>query len=99
MAYYYPLENITDPVGFLLYTNKLTGYMMGPAIVGAFFIIMLISMKRYETEKAFAASSFLSAILCFLFFLMGLTSVHHVMLAGIAVIVSVFALRFSSGGV
>lgn len=99
MAYYYPLENITDPLGFLLYTNKLTNYMMGPAIIGAFFVIMFVSMKRYESEKAFAASSFLSAILCFLFFLIGLTSVEHVMLAGIAVIVSVFALRFSSGGV
>jgi hypothetical protein len=73
--------------------------MMGPAIIGAFFIVMLVSMKRYESEKAFAAASFLSAILCFLFFLVGLTGVHHVMLTGIAVIVSVFALHFKTGGV
>jgi len=96
---YYPLVNITDPLVFLTYTNTLTGGMMGPAIVGAFFIVMLISMKRYEAEKAFAAASFLSAMLCFLFFLINLTAVHHLMLASIAVIISVFALNHKSGGV
>lgn len=97
MAYYYPLENISNPLQFLLYVNKLVNYMFGPAIVGAFFVIMFLSMKRYESEKAFASASFLSAILCYLFFLIGLTSVEHVMITGIAVIVSVFALRFGQG--
>jgi hypothetical protein len=96
---YYAFENITNPVQFMLYSNKVTGYNMGAAIVAAFFVIMFISMKRFETEKAFAASAFLTTLLCFLFFLIGLTSVNHLFLCSIAVLASIFLLNKSQGAV
>jgi len=96
---YYPLQNITNPIEFLQWTNQLTGYYFGPMVVLGFFFVTFISLKKYESEKAFATASFLSAILCFLLFLINLTSVHHLMITSIMVLVSLFALKKSEGTV
>jgi len=94
---YYAIPNVTDPIGYLQYVNQITGYYFGPAVVAAFFVMMFISMKMFSTEKAFAAASFLSAVFCFLMYLIGLTTISHVFVASLAVMVSVLAIRFASG--
>jgi hypothetical protein len=96
---YYPAVNVTDFVGLLKWSNSLTGYFFGPLAVLALFAVLFLATKRYGTEQAFAASAFVSAIVCFLLFLIDLTTVAHVITAGIAVMVSVFALKFSEGGI
>jgi hypothetical protein len=95
---YYNLTTITTPVDLLLYINSITHYLFGPLVVLGFFVITLVSMKNFETEKSFAASTFLTALLCFFFFIIGLTSMQHVMLASIAFISSLFFLKYGEGG-
>jgi hypothetical protein len=99
MALYYPIYNATNFVGLLQWTNSLTSYYFGPLVVLALFATLFLAMKRYGTEQAFASSAFISAIACFLLFLIDLTTVQHVVLCGVAVLVSVFALKFSEGGI
>lgn len=94
---YYNLTTIGSPIDFLIYANNLTGYLFGPFIVIGFFVVTLVSMKNFETEKAFAVSSFLSSVLCFLLLLIGLTSIQHVMLTSIAFICSLFFLQHGEG--
>lgn len=96
---YYPLPNttVTGLVGLLKYANLVTGDYFGPAVVLAFFVVMFLAMKSFEAEKAFAASSFLSTLLCFFFYLAGLTTISHVFLSAIAVMVSMLALKMAEG--
>lgn len=91
----YDLPTFTGIIGFMQWVNTITGYLFGPLVVLAFFIVMVISMKNFETEKAYAASSLSTAVLCFFFLLINLTSVHHVMIAAINFIVSVVILYTS----
>lgn len=97
MLYELP-ATLSDPVVWLQWTNQITGYWFGPGIVLAFFLIMFIAFKSFTTDRAFAASSLLATILCFLFFLLGLTSVPHLFLASVSTMFSLFLLRGARGG-
>lgn len=98
MAMYYAVwTNITNPVIFLQYVNFLTNGYFGVAIVGGFFAIMFLALKQYNAEKAFASSSFSSAILSFLFYVMGMCDVQYVMIFTALAICSVFVLRNTQG--
>ena len=94
---YYELGNITSFSGLLTSVNVMTDFYFGPVIVAAFFLVMFISMKNYEAPKAFAASSFLTTILCFMFWLLGLTSINHLMITSISTMVSLFILEKGEG--
>ena len=96
---YYELGNITSFPGLLEEVNVLTGFYFGPLVVASFFLVMFLSMKNYEAEKAFAAASFLTTILCFLFFLINLTTVSHLMVTSIMTLVSLFILNRDGGTV
>ena len=96
-TYYYAFQNVTNPVEFLQYINFLTGHYFGPAMVAVLFCILFISMKRYESEKAFAAAIFPTTLVCFLLMLIDLTSMHHVLLTSIGAVVAVIILRTSKG--
>jgi heme A synthase len=87
-----------DPVAWLQWINLITGYWFGPGVIMAFFVIMFLAFKRYSTETAFATSSVISAVLCFLFMLLGLCSVPHLVLASLAALSSLFFLKSSRGG-
>lgn len=96
---YYPLPNttVTGLVGLLQYSNIVTNYYFGPGVVLAFFVVMFLAMKSFEAEKAFAGSSFLTFVFCFLFYLVDLTTVSHVFLTALAVMLSIIGLKMSEG--
>tara|TARA_R100001530_G_scaffold125792_1_gene94405 strand:- start:155 stop:445 length:291 start_codon:yes stop_codon:yes gene_type:complete len=65
----FPEPNITRPYELLTYVNNdLTGGMFGTIILAGIFIVSLLSMlsKQGDLPKAFAASSFLTLMLCIL---------------------------------
>ena len=96
---YYTTPTVTSFLSILQWANQLTGYLFGPLTILALFAVIFLALKRYGTEQAFAASSFVSAVVCFLLFLLDLTTVQHVVLTGIAVMLSIFVLKFSEGGI
>lgn len=98
MTLYYPLwTNVTNPVIFIQWVNSMVGGWFGTAVVGGFFCILFLSMKNYDAEKAFASAAFSSAVLSFLFYLLGIVDVQIVMIFTVLAIASVFVLRNSAG--
>ena len=94
----YPINGtMTGPVSFIQYINQLTGFYFGPMIVLVFFLIVMFSLKGYETEKAFASASFSANLLAFLFFLINLVELNVVMMTTIMTIVSIFFLKKGQG--
>lgn len=89
----YEIPVITGVVSFLQWVNTITYGWFGASIVIGFFLVMFLSLKGYRSEKGFAASIYLSTILCFLLFLIELTAVNHLFLCGIGTIFSIFVLR------
>lgn len=98
---YYDLVNISNPLDWFLWINTLSGGNLGIGIVGAFWVVLFISMKNYETEKAFATASFMTTILCFLMWLgfQGqLVTIPHLFLTSILTLASLFILKKAEGG-
>lgn len=96
MLYELP-TSMTDPVAWLQWINQITGYWFGPGVLIGFFLVMFLSFKRYDTEKAFATSSILTAVLSFFFMLLGIAGITHVFLASLGAMSSLFFLRTSRG--
>lgn len=94
---YFELPVINGLLDFLKYINVITDGYFGPSIVAGFFALMFLSMKNYESEKAFASSIFLATVLCFFLWLVGLTMIHHLMLTSIGTLVSIFGLKRGFG--
>lgn len=96
---YYEMPAITSPIDLLTWANTVTNHYFGPCVCLALFAVIFLALKRYDTEKAFASASFITAIVCFLMYIINLTTIHQVVVAGIAVLVSVFALHYGEGGI
>lgn len=94
---YYEIPVITGIVSWLQWLNTLTSGWFGPGVIIGFFLVFFLGMKGYQSEKGFAASIYLSTILCFLFFLIDLTAVSHLFLCAIGTIFSTFILRGEKG--
>lgn len=86
-------------VSLLQWANTLTGNIFGPAVVGGFFFVMFISMKRFQTEKAFLASSFLTAMVAFFMFILQLVQIEIVMICTIGTLAALFMSSKGEGGV
>ena len=97
MTFLYEIPNMTSIMDLFHFANTVTSYYFGAGIVLGFFLVMLLAMKGYETEKAYATSALSSAVLCFLLMLppLSMTSMSHLMIAGINAIVSL-AVLYSS---
>lgn len=70
----YPNPNITSFVKFFEYGNTVTSNGFTTGIIGMFWMVMFISLKRFDTPSAFTASSFLTSLIAILFRVSGLLS-------------------------
>ncbi len=67
----YPNGSIDSIIDLMLYNNLVTDGMYGFVTLIGFFFIALLSLKTFETGKALVGASFLTGILGFFFFVMG----------------------------
>lgn len=98
---YYALANITNPMDWFVWINTLSGGFFGVGILGAFWVIIFISLKSYETEKSFATASFLTNVLCFLLWLAfrgEIVTIPHLFLTSILTLMSLFLVKKAEGG-
>ena len=100
---YYNITNVNGPVGWLQMVNGFTNNLFGPAIVGAFFIVMLIAMSksnqgRNEPEKTLAVSLGLSTFLSFFLLAIGMVGLHIVMITAVGFLFSIFIVKKAQGG-
>ena len=89
-------SNLTNVVGIFQYANVnyLEG-LFGLGILVAIFFISFLSLKRYETEKAFAASMFLVTIGSILLFILDLIVAEAILGSVLLLGISVVLLRRS----
>ena len=89
MAFIYP-NNISKMADIAIWTNSVTNNMFWPLILFALFCILFFSFMGYGATRAFAGSSFITAILAILMAVMGLVSTYVlvgcIILAGIGLI-------------
>jgi len=87
--YSYP-SNITKLVDLAVWTNSVTTGFFWPLILFGLFIILFMSFKQYPTERAFAASSFITMLIAIMLGIIGLVSAYiyvgTIILAAIALI-------------
>lgn len=88
----YNIPVISSVVGLLQWVNEITGYLFGPGVVLAFFAVMLLAFKNFETERAFAASAVMTTVLCFFLMLINMTTVQHLMICSVGVLISMIGL-------
>tara|TARA_R100001530_G_scaffold126465_1_gene95307 strand:+ start:434 stop:724 length:291 start_codon:yes stop_codon:yes gene_type:complete len=70
----YPQPNITRPYELFTHTNTITNGMFGPITLTGIFLVALLSMlsKTGDLPKSFAASSFITLVMCILLMTTGL---------------------------
>jgi len=88
----YPNANITTFVKFFEYGNTVTGNSFTVGILGAFWIMMFIALKKFDTPSAFTTSSFITALVSILFKVAGLLSEQFALIPIVLVGFSVFLL-------
>ena len=71
MTFAYP-TNISGVAGLASWANIVTDSWFWTMILFALFVILFFSMKLYSTERAFAASSFITMIIAILIGSIGL---------------------------
>lgn len=67
-------ENLTSTVDFLVWLNTITDQRFGPALIIMFGIVVFLTLKVYNTERAFSATAFVIGILGVLLSGVGLLS-------------------------
>ncbi len=78
-----PDFNATNIAGIFSYINILTENWFGNLLPLSFFIIMFISMRRYEFEKTLLAASFGTLLFTIFLWLAGITQEGFVVLFSI----------------
>ena len=95
MTYLYP-NGTVGLSDLAVWTNSVTNSLFWPLTLFGLFCILFFSFKQYPTERAFAASSFITMIIAILMGIVGLVSpyiyVGAMILAGIGLV----ALRSSN---
>ena len=91
---YFNWTNITSPTDLFNYANIVTNNWFGLMLIISIFIILFISFKSYETEKAFSATTFISTIIALLLSLMGILSPEYVIIMIVLTAISVILLFF-----
>jgi hypothetical protein len=100
---YYNITSVSDPVEWFQLVNTLTNGLFGPAMVGAFFIILFLSLTksnqgRNEPEKNLTVSLMLAMFLSFFLLAIGMVEVQVVMITTVGFLFSVFLVKKSEGG-
>lgn len=78
MAWYeYPMnfsggQNVTGIGSLFVYSNYVTGGILGNVILGVIFLISFLTMKNYTSSKAIAASMFITTVFAVLFARIGM---------------------------
>jgi len=93
----YPAPNATGIQDLLSYANVVTDNMFGLLMLITIFAIAFISMKQYPTEKALTASSFMTMLTSYLFYVLGLIGSHIMLIFTVLTVVLGFLLFFKEG--
>lgn len=67
----YPNESVSSIIGLIEYNNEITGGLFAMVSLLGFFIIGVLALKEFETGQAIVGSAFLTMVLGFFLFLMG----------------------------
>lgn len=62
----YAVPEFTSFMSLFAYANTATGQLFGIGLLATFFLITFISLKSFETEKAFTAAAFVTVVLAIL---------------------------------
>jgi len=65
-ANFTPLTNITDPVGLFQAIHIASGGILGNGFILVSFVVSFIVAKRFESDKAFVVSTYITAIMAIL---------------------------------
>jgi hypothetical protein len=91
---YFNWTNVTSPLDLFTYSNTVTNSWFGMLLIATIFLLLFISFKSHETEKAFAGASFLSTIFSLLLVIMGLLGAEYSIMMIILTSISVIFLLF-----
>lgn len=93
----YPKPNISTFTEFFEYSNRVTNHHFMNLGVMGFWIVAFVALSGYtEPKNAFAASSFISMVLSFIFFTVGLINEYIVLITTIGTALAAFYLFKSS---
>ncbi|MBU1449276.1 hypothetical protein KKF45_05520 [Patescibacteria group bacterium] len=95
MTYAMP-SNLTNVHGLAGYVNSVTDGMFFTMILFAFYVILFMSLKSYNTERAWAASSFITMVIAIFFGTMTLVPSWVVLLSILLAAISLITLRMSN---
>ena len=100
MAIFADPENITGIVGFIRYTDSLTGGWLGAAMLIIIGMVSFLSTKGYSSDRAFGFSGFLVLVSALFLRFLNLINDYVFFIAIIFFVVSlIFLLKERSGEV
>lgn len=85
--WYYPIANITvstNILDYFSYGNEITGGMFGLLALAPIWMVLFLTMLRFGLDRAFLASSFSTALISYMFAVMGLININIVLIPTIA---------------
>ena len=92
----YNLTNITgangNPLVVASAVNDLTGGLLGLMLAVSLFIIAFIAFKNYPAQTAFAASGFITSVICIPLLIVGLVGTQVMVLFTILTAIGVVVL-------
>ena len=91
----FALFNGTRPEGILTYVNDVTQGNFGWSILLVIFISAYVGMSALKSEHAFAGASFLTGIIAFIFFNLGIIQTWVLIVAGLFIMLSIVFLKVS----
>jgi hypothetical protein len=91
MVFDYP-TNVTSFYDLVRYDNGITGGYLGSLMLLAIFIVGYMAMAAYPIERRFAASSFITFIVCVGFSILQIVPGFYIMITASAVALSGFML-------
>ena len=97
---YYNLTNITASNNTLQLTqavDEMSGGWLGVGIIITISVIIFISLKDYPLKESFAATAFISTILCLLLRVIGMLNDFVLFIYVIATALAIVALIFNKG--
>lgn len=90
------LDGATNIYEITMAVNSVTDTFLFQSILGAIFIISFFVMKRYETNVAFVASSFITTMVGVGFFFLEFIGIQGLIIPIIMLLAAVIAYLFSA---
>lgn len=85
-------ENLTNTVQLLQWMNTVSDQRLGVAMLIVFGLTTFLTLKTYESEKAFAAASFVIGLLSCFFAFIGIVSMSITLLCVVFAAIGLFML-------